>query len=286
MYEIGLKIGPTLFNMENNKIEIGSLYGHQEVLSFSRRDASNSYYMCKCDICGNIYERRSDHVRNLDRCRSCSDKNKIVDLSGKKFGRLLVLSVNKTVNRQTYYNCLCDCGKLVSMRNCHLTSGNTKSCGCLNDELRAERNYTHGKSRTPECHVWNHIKTRCENLNIKGAKYYSAKGITMCDRWRYSFENFLSDMGERPGPKYSIDRIDSNGNYEPSNCRWATAIEQANNMSSNHIVEFDGASYTIANLARKFDVNYSVFYRRLRDGWPIEKALKTPLMRTNKKNKL
>ena len=128
--------------------------------------------------------------------------------------------------------------------------------------------------------------SRCHNENDAGYKDYGARGVIVCERWRNSFEAFLSDMGERPSPDLQIDRFpDNDGNYEPGNCRWATLIEQNNNKRNNRHVEFRGEKITIPNLARKFDVPYGPLYARIRDGWDIEVACTTPF-RKNKKNRV
>ena len=144
-----------------------------------------------------------------------------------KYNRLLIIEIIPGKNKKV--KCVCDCGNIGSYFLFNLKSGKTKSCGCLYKESRAT-NVTHGHSKTPLYVCWKSMKSRCYNKNRKDYYLYGGRGIIVCDRWINSYENFLSDMGEKPSAEYSIDRIDVNGNYEPSNCRWATPTEQRLNQ--------------------------------------------------------
>ena len=150
------------------------------------------------------------------------------DKRGKKFGELLVLedTGKRYKNGSVIWKCLCECGKITEVISGDLTSGNTKSCGCLN-----KRNFIHGNSRrkirTLEYNSWQGMKNRCLNIKASDFKYYGGRGIMIHERWMV-FENFLSDMGKRP-EGLTLDRIDNDGHYEPSNCKWSTYKEQANN---------------------------------------------------------
>lgn len=156
------------------------------------------------------------------------------DLIGKKYGRLLVLSRDRTsLAKRTMWHCLCDCGQPVIVRGSALTTGNTKSCGCRVRESMAiigKANRTHGLSRTVEYNSWSAMLARCYDPKNNKFHLYGKRGIIVCLRWQNSFEDFLKDMGHRPSPKYSLDRHpDNNGNYEPGNCRWATTHQQRHN---------------------------------------------------------
>lgn len=154
-----------------------------------------------------------------------------MDLIGQKYGRLTVVE-NKTIGYKYKWKCICDCGNETIVYHGHLRSGHTNSCGCLNREAVINRQYKHGQSgynTSKEYMTWLAMKSRCYNSNNISYKYYGERGIKICERWLNNFENFLTDMGKAPTKDHSIDRINNDGNYEPSNVRWTLPIEQANN---------------------------------------------------------
>ena len=156
---------------------------------------------------------------------------RLVDLSNKRFGRLFVVERAGTQGGKATWRCWCDCGRETVAQSYNLQSGNTQSCGCLHSEVSAAIyaavNSRHGMTGTRTHQSWLQMQQRCKNPNHHAWKDYGGRGISISDRWM-KFENFLSDMGERP-EKTSLDRIDVNGDYEPGNCRWADAKTQANN---------------------------------------------------------
>jgi len=144
--------------------------------------------------------------------------------------------------------------------------------------MRNEMYYTHGLSETPEYHSWESMKQRCLNPNHKHYSNYGGRGIAVCDRWLNSSENFLADMGTKPTPKHSLDRINNDGDYSPENCRWATKAEQANNKRTNKpLITIGNKTYTIVQWAKKMDISASVIWKRLKLGWSEYKAVMTPI---------
>lgn len=189
---------------------------------------------------------------------------KIVDLKGKRFGRLSVVSMAVT-KKGTHkkWNCVCDCGNEAIVRGTSLTQSITSSCGCFRSERGKKMLTKHGNYNHPLYQTWVHMIDRCENPNSEGdAKMYKNRGISVCERW-HEFENFVSDMGERP-VDMSLDRIDNDGNYEPSNCKWSTPKEQANNRTTSVFVIHDGVEMTIANLCEAVGIEYGKFHHQYR----------------------
>lgn len=201
------------------------------------------------------------------------------DYSGQRFGRLEVVrylpkNEREAVNKR--WLCKCDCGKVVQMDIASLTSGNTKSCGCYMRERMAKLNYRHGKCKTTLFNVWIGMRNRCYQKNTKYYSNYGGRGIVVCPEWKDDFEAFEKwalTNGYHKG--LSIDRKDVNGNYEPSNCRWATSKEQSNNKRNNHYVSFNGKTQSMQMWADEIGIDRSVILYRLKKGWDVEKALFT-----------
>lgn len=164
-----------------------------------------------------------------------------IDHTGQRFGKLVVTERCGSVGAgKAAWACRCDCGKTTVVSGDHLRCGKTKSCGCRIAERNAEVRGTHLHARkglkSPEYGIWESIKKRCLNPRDQAYSRYGGRGIRICDRWRDDFQAFLSDVGVRPTPEHSIDRIDNDGNYEPGNVRWATKSEQARNRNDEHIL--------------------------------------------------
>ncbi len=198
---------------------------------------------------------------------------KHIDIAGQRFGRLVATKLaGRAKNRDCLWLCRCDCGEERAFNVGNLRGGRSKSCGCLQRELTANRNTTHGLRWTPEYIVWRGMFSRCTNPNERAFHNYGGRGIVVCDRW-YSFEAFWEDMGSRPSSDHSIDRIDVNGNYEPGNCRWATVKEQQRNKRNTVFVEVDGEKISLADACDRYGIRLSVAYAKISRGLSFEDIL-------------
>lgn len=188
---------------------------------------------------------------------------------GSKFNMLTVLSRAENDRFQrSQWLCRCDCGQEKVVALFRMTSGHTRSCGCVKGKV----NFRHGMKGTPTHNTWCAMKQRCENPAHDSYEFYGARGITVCQRWRDSFEAFLADMGERP-EGMTIDRIDSTGNYEPGNCRWAPEDEQARNRSSTILVEREGRTQCVKDWCDELGLDVDRVYGRIRRGAAPAEAL-------------
>ena len=191
--------------------------------------------------------------RGVKMCEKKSWGNKIIDLTGKTFGRWKVLKrhTKNTKNGQPRWVCQCECPSrtIKDVIGSTLREGRSRSCGCLRREQKAS--IKHGMSFSPEYKTWAGMARRCHNPNDISYKRYGARGIKVCARWKGSFVAFFKDMGPKPTPKHSIDRIDNDGNYEPGNCRWATPKEQVRNKKNSILLTMDGYTATIAEWSEK-----------------------------------
>lgn len=202
------------------------------------------------------------------------------DLVGQRFGLLLVLcEAGRNRHKNALWLARCDCGTERVFVGNNLTRGGTKSCGCLQRKLAGTVKRTHGLSKMVEHRIWMEMRARCNNPRGESYANYGGRGIQVCERWA-QFPNFLADMGERPSPQHSIDRIDNNRGYEPGNCRWATRIEQNNNTRQNRPITYRGEMMTIAEAARRAGsiVTGHQASSRVRSGWSPERAVETPLI--------
>lgn len=210
--------------------------------------------------------------------------SKRLDLTGKRFERLLVMGraadyISPKGEVQIRWKCKCDCGAEVIVRRCHLTAGLIKSCGCFARDYNSVTKRTHGMSNSRVFAIWKGITKRCCNLKSTRYRYYGAKGVTVCDRWRISFVNFFEDMGYPPTNKHSIDRIDPKGNYCKANCRWATQSQQMRNQNRNVLLTVDGETKCVTEWANlKGFKRPQVIFSRLRNGWSAEEAVMAPVI--------
>lgn len=202
---------------------------------------------------------------------------KIDQMIGRKFGRLTVEAYHSYgAGRMLKYTCQCECGGEAVCYGNNLRNGNSQSCGCLCIERTIAANTTHGMRHEKVWQAWMGMKNRCYVKTHGGYKNYGGRGIIVCDRWRHSFENFYTDMGDQPSPVSTLDRIDNDGDYEPSNCRWASYSQQNRNRRNNRLVEIDGETHCIAEWVEILGIKDHLVKTRMRRGWSAEKALTTP----------
>lgn len=259
------------------------------LIAKGRSNSHRHMWICACD-CGGwrevyAYSLKFGHTRSCGCLGREARREQLcgqtavnrVNLEGKKFGRLLVMSVDKTVRKNLYWTCKCDCGLVVRVAGTDLRNGHTKSCGCFMRDVMIRRNFRHGYAvrdvRPAEYGVWQDIKKRCSNERSFWYERYGGRGITICDRWAESFAVFYADMGPRLSNKHSIDRIDNDGNYCPENCRWATRAEQARNRCTTINLTFNGVTRCMSDWARHLGVHLSTIQARFREGKPIHLIL-------------
>ncbi len=227
----------------NFKDITGKRFGKLTVLAIGelrrfRCGQQKQYWRCVCE-CGSVKEVSRQHLKLRGGTRSCGKCARFIDRAGRRYGRLVVVQHMgrrpSGTHFKTWWCCRCDCGRELDVTASSLVSGNTRSCGCLNDEMRATAHITHGMSggirgaRSPEYSAWAMMIARCTNPKNGQWHNYGARGIKVAEEWRRDFAAFLAHVGRRPTAEYSLDRINNEGNYEPGNVRWATASVQCRN---------------------------------------------------------
>lgn len=205
---------------------------------------------------------------------------RFTDLTGQRFGRLTInRRLDNDASGRARWRCLCDCGGETAACTGQLRSGMTKSCGCIHREGLIARSTKHGGRHTREYALWSSMLRRCRSPNDRRYSDYGGRGIAVCARWQ-TFENFVADMGQRPSPKHSIDRIDNDKGYEPNNCRWATRTEQARNTRTNKLLTIGSTTKPLAAWCEQYGASYTRTIMRVRAGWSLERALTEPSARS------
>lgn len=207
-----------------------------------------------------------------------------IDIAGQRFGIATVLNFHHT-NEQAFWLCSCDCGNEFVASGTQLRNGKTKSCGCLRKTVAKENFQTHGDSKTRFYAIWLSMKNRILNKNVPNYKDYGGRGITICFGW-LSYEKFKEDMFHSyidhcaqfgNGHNTSIERKDTDGNYEPSNCEWATQKEQCNNKRNTPKIVYQGTQYSYQEASRIFGVHSATIRKRINLGWSVIKTLTEPI---------
>lgn len=225
------------------------------------------WWECKCD-CGTIRSYATSSLRNGSTL-SCGC-SRLKDIVGQKFGLLTVISRAKTSskNRETKWNCLCECGNTKIIYGNSLKSGRTTSCGCYVKKI----NTTHGCSKHPLFQTWQAMVKRCINKNDPAYKNYGGRGISVCNEWINSPSQFIKDMTPKP-EGLELDRIDNNGNYSKQNCKWSTRQEQCTNRRTTRLITFNNQTNSILEWSRITGINRRTIAQRLSKNWSIEHVL-------------
>lgn len=211
------------------------------------------------------------------------------DYTGQRIGKLTVLG---PIERRKYVGgystvmwlCKCDCGNTTAAQAGHLASGKHSSCGCGQRARASETNLTHGATSTAEWSVWRGMKRRCNSPRSKAYPRYGGRGIRVCDRWQ-KFENFLADMGKRPGPEFELDREDNDRGYEPGNCRWVRRLINIRNSSNPLRITANGVTRLAVEWAEDLGISPMTLRKRLSRGWTAEDAVSVPKRHVSDSNR-
>ena len=218
---------------------------------------------------------------------------RFIDLTNKRFSRLIVLKkYGHNKYNQITWLCKCDCGNLIIVSGNSLTRNNTRSCGCLyQDYLHNPRPNTqkHGKSNSRLYHIWRDMKLRCYNEKQIGYKNYGARGIKVCDEWLNKTDGFVNfykwSINNGYKENLTLDRINNDGNYEPTNCKWSTTMEQANNTRSNRFITYKNKTKTIAEWSRELNIPHYLIRNRLNMGWAVENIFERKVGKNGRRGK-
>jgi hypothetical protein len=203
---------------------------------------------------------------------------RFINLKNEKLGRLSVVEVvSRNTKGEYIWKCHCDCGNYVNILGGDLRRGHTTSCGCYRKERQIEANTHHGKSSTRLFLIWESMRKRTTNKNDVSYKNYGGRGITVCPEWQKFMPFYNWAMTHGYEDNLTIDRKNVNGNYEPSNCQWATVKQQSNNRRNNIIITFNGETHNLKQWSEILKVSYKALFHRIKRGWSIEKALSTPV---------
>lgn len=255
----------------------GKVFGSLTALKKSSRKGSGVFYTCFCARCGGEKDIQATKLRSGWNT-TCGCAKVTPDISGKSFGRLTVISRAENSGKNAHWHCMCDCGNKTIVSGAMLRKKSTTSCGCRRKEVSFELGKAtkrHGMEGTPTYNSWQSMKVRCGDIKHISYPNYGGRGISVCERWML-FDNFLSDMGVRP-KETTLDRIDTNGNYEPINCRWSTLLVQHRNTRANKYFDFLGETITLAELSQRHGININTLRARIKLGWNLVDAVNRPI---------
>lgn len=246
-------------------------FGDWTVLRFDEMRGSVAYWYCRC-ACGlerSVKGASLTSGKSTKCSQHCPASFVAIDETGNKYGLLTVEKCDgRTKSGDSMWLCRCECGNPTTVARGDLRKeyGGTKSCGCA-------KKTAGGGHDTPEYVSWKEMKRRCYNRQYRDYHLYGGRGITVCERWKKSFPNFLKDMGLKPFSSATVDRIDNDGSYEPGNCRWATALEQSHNSRKARMITHNGITDSIRGWARRLKVDHSTIRYRLDKGWPLDEVM-------------
>lgn len=269
---------------------IGKTYGYLTVIgkySSSNKYANSWEFQC---VCGRIVVEQparvlSGHKKGCGQCdmskRNCSPRFNVDDYIGKRSYMLTVVGLAPRAEKDRAWKllCRCDCGNATRITPSQFDAGKVMSCGCLR---KSPRNEFDGHSKHPLYKIWIQMMRRCYNPKTKHYDRYGGRGISVCEEW-HTFNNFAlwsESIGGRP-PGTSLDRIDNDGNYAPSNCRWADLKTQHRNTSANIVVEYNGERKTLIEWAETTGISWSALNHRYHRGWPVDRMLTEPMHKKN-----
>jgi hypothetical protein len=207
--------------------------------------------------------------------------HRTIDLTGRPFGLWTVTAFAGTYQGNTYWTCQCTCGAVSDVAAHALRRGTSNSCGCQKPEISRQLHTTHGMSSSVEHAIRRAMIQRCTNPNHQDYPLYGGRGITVCEAWRTSFEAFYADMGPRPSPHHTLERLQNDKPYEPGNVVWDTPATQARNRRSTVLITHEGITLCITDWALRVGMKQHTLAKRLREGWSVAEALTIPVSKTH-----
>ena len=254
----------------------------------SKEGQRQKTWRCKCD-CGTERDVVTQRLLN-GRSKSCGECSK-PDLTGQDFWSFHVIQkgpehIRANGKPVVQWECKCICGNIRYISTTALLSGKCKSCGCMHDEYNRISSTIHGDSHTRLHNIWSGMRARCYSKSDYHYRWYGERGIKICDQWKDNYAAFKEwALNNGYSENLTIDRINVNGDYEPTNCRWATMTEQTNNTRRNVVIEAFGEKLTLSEWSRKMNIDYGVLKSRIRRGWSAEDALTKPKRAAKNKDK-